>query len=122
MATVLVNGGEGWVCGRLAGTLATDGHYIGWGTGAGTAAKADTTLFTEATEARAAGTVTVEGTGASAVYQVVGTLTADGTKTITNVGNFTASTVGTLIIHQDHTGVPLTIGEAITYTFTLNPA
>lgn len=121
MAVVLTNAGEEWACGRLAGTVATDGHFVAWGTGAGTAAKADTTLSTEAAESRVVGTVTVAGSGASAVYQVVGTITAGGTKTITNAGNLTASTSGTLIVHGDFTGVGVDAGDSITFTITLNP-
>ena len=108
----------------MAGTgsgSALDGHFVGWGTGAGTAAAADTTLSTEAAEARVVGTVSVVGTGASAVYQVVGTITAAGTKTITNAGNFTASTSGTLIVHGDHGGIAVDAGDSITYTISLNP-
>lgn len=124
MAVVLTNVGEQWACERMAGTgggSALDGHYVAWGTGAGTAAKGDTTLSTEAAEARVAGTVSVQGTGASAVYQNVATITAAGTKTITNAGNFTASTSGTLIIHGDHSGIGVDAGDSITYTLTLNP-
>jgi len=122
MATILVNGGEQWICDNLAAVVATDGHFIGWGTGAGTAAKADTILFTEATEARAVGTVSVTGSGATAKYQVVGTIVADGTKTITNAGNLTASTAGTLIVHGDFTGIALLVGDSIQFTVTLDPS
>lgn len=124
MAITFVSTGEQWACERMAGSgagSALDGRYVGWGTGAGTSAKGDTTLSTEAAESRVAGTVTVSGTGASAVYQVVATIVAGGTKTITNAGNFTASTSGTLIIHGDHGGVAVDAGDSITYTLTLNP-
>lgn len=122
MADVLTEVGEQWVAQRLAGTSADDGRYIGWGTGAGTAAKGDTTLFTEASESRTAGTVSVQGTGASAVYQVVGTIVANGTKTITNAGTFTASSGGTLVMKGDFTGYLLGAGDSITFTFTYDPA
>ena len=124
MAVVLTNVGQQWACERMAGTgagSALDGHFVGWGTGAGTAAAADTTLSTEASESRVAGTVSVVGTGAAAAYQVVGTITAAGTKTITNAGNFTASTSGTLIVHGDHGGIAVDAGDSITYTISLNP-
>lgn len=121
MATVITNGGEQWACDRMSGVSALDGHFIGWGTGAGTAAKADTTLFTEASEARAIATVTTNGTGAAAKYQAVGTLTADAGKTITNAGNLTASTAGTLIVKGDFTGVVLALGDSITFTLTIDP-
>lgn len=122
MATVLTNLGEQWACDRMSGVSALDGHFIGWGTGAGTAAKADTTLFTEATEARATATITTNGTGASAKYQAVGTLTADGAKTITNAANFTASTAGVMIVKGDFTGVVLALNDQITFTITLDPS
>jgi len=122
MATVLTNSGEQWVCDALSAVVATTGQYIGWGTGAGTAAKGDTTLFTEASEARVAGTVTTNGTGASAKYQVVGTLTADGSKTITNAGNFPASSGGSPIVKGDFTGIALALNDQIQFTITLDPS
>ena len=122
MATVLTNAGEQWVCDKLSSTVSTTGQYVAWGTGAGTADKADTTLSTEAAESRTAGTVTTSGTGASAKYQVVGSITSLSNQTITNAGNFTASTVGTLIVHGDFTGIALLTGEQIQFTITLDPS
>jgi hypothetical protein len=121
VATVLTDAGKQWLCDKLTSTVSTTGQYVAWGTGAGTAAVSDTTLSTEASEARVAGTVSTTGTGASAKYQVVATITANGTKTITNVGNFTASSVGTLIVHQDFTGVAVNSGDSLTFTITLQP-
>lgn len=122
MATVLTNNGEQWACDRMSGVSALDGHFIGWGTGGGGAAKGDTTLFTEAAEARAVGTVSTTGSGAAAKYQVQGTITSLSVQTITNAGNFTASVAGTLIVHGDFTGIPLAIGDAIQFTITLDPS
>jgi hypothetical protein len=122
MATVLTNVGEQWVCDRASGVSALDGQYVAWGTGAGTAAKGDSTLFTEASEARVSGTVTTNGTGASAKYQVVATIVADGVKTITNAGNFTASAAGVLIVKGDFTGIALAADDSITFTITLDPS
>jgi hypothetical protein len=121
-ANILSNLGEQWACDRMTGVSALDGHFVGWGTGAGTAAKADTTLFTEATEARATATVTTNGTGAAAKAQWVATLIADGAKTITNAANFVASTASIMIIKGDFTGVLLALGESITFTLTLDPS
>lgn len=121
-ATVLTNGGEQWACDAMSGAVATTGQYVAWGTGAGTAAKADTTLFTEASEARTAGVVTTSGAGAAAKYQVAGTITADGSKTITNAGNFTASSGGTLIVKGDFAGIALALGDQIAFTITLDPS
>lgn len=122
MATVLTNVGEQFVCDFLSGVVATDADWVAWGTGAGTAAKADTVLFTEASESRVQGTKSTDGSGAAAKYQVVATITADGTKTITNAGLFTASTSGTLMIHGDHADVALLSNDKIEYTFTLDPS
>lgn len=49
-------------------------------------------------------------------YQVVGTITADGTKTITNAGLFDASTSGNLFMKGDFTGVALNASESIQFT------
>lgn len=122
MATVLTNGGEQWAAERMAGTNANTGQYIDWGTGAGTAAKADTDVFTAGGEARATGTVTVNGTGAAAKYQVVGTMTAGGAKTITNAGNFQQSTLANIIVHGDFTGIALALNDQIQFTITIDPS
>lgn len=117
MATVFTTAGAGWVITKLNETVQTTGDFIGWGTGAGTAAVGDTTLFTEAAEAR----VTATRTAPSATQiQWVGTLTAAAGKTITNAGNFTASTGGTLIVKGDFTGVVLATGDQIQFTIQLN--
>lgn len=123
MAVVLTNSGEEWACQRMAGLgadSAKNGQYVGWGTGAGTAAKADSTLFTE-TGSRVSGTVSVSGTGASAKYQVVATLTAGGTLAITNAGNFPDSTSSYPIVKGDHATVNLNSGDSIQYTIQLDP-
>ena len=123
MATVLTNVGEQWLCDRASGVSALNGQHVGWGTGAGTDDKAATTLATAAAEARTAGTVTTNGSGASAKYQVVATITcASAGKTITNAGNFDASTAGNLIVHGDFTGIALNVGDSIAFTITLDPS
>lgn len=124
MASVLTNAGEEWAVDRMAGTNGppTTATFVGWGTGAGTAAKADTTLFTEASEARVSGTLTKTGSGSTAQYNLVATITANGTKTITNVGNFTASTAGTLVVHGDFTGQALNPNDSIQFTITIDPS
>ena len=120
MATVYASAGEEIVCDLIDGTSAvhldnTNGK-IAWGTGAGTAAKGDTTLFTEASEARVA--VTTSQPTADKV-QWVGTLTADAGKTITNAGLFNSAAGATLIVKGDHAGQVLALGDKIQYTITL---
>lgn len=116
MATVITNAGRDIITNRIKGS-GTEPLYVGWGTGAGTAAVADTTLFTEASESRVSGTSSrVTTSVANDTYQVVGTLTADGAKTITNAGLLDASTSGNLFLKGDFTGVALVAGESIQFT------
>lgn len=119
--TVLTNAGEEWSAGRLAGTALTEAKYVAWGSGEGTAAKGNVILFNEESESRVTGTVTVEGTGASAKCKVVATLTADSAKTISEVGVFTASTNGTLVIHETFDEQELAEGDTLTFSLTINP-
>jgi len=117
MATVLTNAGTAICANRLHGT-GTEPVYIAWGTGAGTAAVGDTTLFTEASESRVSGTVTiVTTTVTNDTWQNVGTITCAGSgKTITNAGSFDASTSGNLHIKGDFTGIALSVGDSIQFT------
>lgn len=116
MATILSTVGKAWIIDKLDETVQTTADYIGWGTGAGTAAAGDTTLFTEASEARVVATRTQP---AADTIRWVGQLTADGAKTITNAGNFTASSAGTLIVKGDFTGIVLAAGDKIEFTINL---
>lgn len=117
MATLLVNTGKAIVTNYLAGGAATQPKYVGWGTGAGTTALTDTTLFTE-TGSRATGTTTQQTiTTTNDTYQVVGTLTASGSVTITNAGLFDATTSGNLFVKGDFSGIALTSGDSIQFTF-----
>lgn len=127
-AVVLTNIGEEFVVDKLTETVQTKPEYVGWGTGAGTAAKADTDLFTTANEARVLSTTSKTGSGSTAKYQAVATLTSASAQTITNAGLFTTAgsgtppTGGSLIVKGDHTGVVLAIGDQIAYTITLDPS
>lgn len=120
MATVYTSAGEAKVVDLIDGTAsthldATNGK-IGWGTGAGTAAKGDTTLFTEASEARVA---VVASQPLADKNRWVATLTADGAKTITNAGLFDAATGGNLIVKGDFAGIALALGDKIEFTIDL---
>lgn len=125
MATVFTKVGMNWVADKLRESgIAGSGvlpNKIGWGTGAGTADDDDTTLFTEASEARATATLSnVTTTNTGDTFQAVGTLTCAGSgKTITNAGLFDASSGGDMLIKGDHAGVPLLVGDSIEYTFKL---
>ena len=119
MATLLVNTGKAVVTNRVknGATGATEPNYVAWGTGAGTTALTDTTLFTE-TGTRTAGTSTQQTTSTTNdTYQVVGTMTAGGTLAITNAGLFDASTSGNLFVKGDFTTINLSSGDSIQFTF-----
>ena len=121
MATIYTQMGEEKVVDLIDGVSAVHldatNAKIGWGTGAGTAAKADTALFVEASEARVAATVTQP---VADKNQWVATMTCAGAgKTITNAGLLDAATAGNLVIHGDFTGIALAVGDKIEFTITL---
>lgn len=125
MATVVVDGGLDIVTNRLKGS-GTEPLNIGWGTAAGTAAVANTTLFTEklvdlSTSAGTDHTVGVSSrvttTTTNDTYQVTGTRTATGAGTVTNAGLFDAASGGNLFLKGDFTGIGLASGDSIAFTF-----
>ena len=120
MATIYTQVGEEKIIDLIDGTSAvhldTANAKIGWGTGAGTHTKASTALFTEASEARVAATVTQP---VADKNQWVAMLTADAGKTITNAGLFDAVTAGNLVIAGDFTGIALATGDKIEFTISL---
>lgn len=133
MATVITNKGREWITGILAsasnGTpTQTAGRHIGWGVDPAppTAARTHTALDTEDSGgspayARVAGVVSQETTTTTKdTYRVVGTITSNGSKTVTNAGYFDASSGGNLIIKGDHAGIPLLANDSIQYTFDLH--
>ena len=116
MATLLVNAGKAIVTSRIKGS-GTEPVYVAYGTGAGTTAAADTTLFTE-TGTRQTGTSSQVTTSVTNdTYQVVGTQTAGGTLAITNAGLFDASTSGNLFVKGDFSTINLSSGDSIQFTF-----
>ena len=120
MATTYTNTGRAISAQKFSGGNATTFNRIGWGTGAGTAAIADTTLFVEAAEARATATLsTITTTVTNDTFQAVGTLTSASGQTITNSGVFDTATVGNLLVKADFTGIPLLANDSIQFTFQL---
>ena len=117
MANSFTNVGEGLAADFFDGAAsAPTNWFIGWGTGAGTAAKGDTTLFTEAGESRVNLT---EAQPSSNINSLTATMTATGSRTITNAGVFDASTSGNMVIKGDFTGQVLASGDKIDFTITL---
>jgi len=117
MATVFTQAGEEWLADKVDESIQTKPEYVGWGTGAGTSAKGDIILFSEASEARVQGSMSQP---AADKTRVVATLTCAGAgKTITNAGSFTNSTGATLVVKGDFTGVPLSVGDKIEFTIDI---
>lgn len=126
LATVVTNVGLAIITNRIiqAGTAPKN---IAWGTGAGTAAVGDTTLFTDALVTLAAGstdrTVGTEArtttTQTNDTYTVTGTRTATGAGTVTNAGLTDAASGGTLFVKGDFTGIGLASGDSIAFTFNV---
>ena len=97
MASLVPNTGKAVLSGRMIGTTPTQAepHFLGWGTGATAGSATSTDLSTPASEARVSGTSTqVTTTVTNDTHQVLGTITATGAKTITNVGVFDAAGSG----------------------------
>jgi hypothetical protein len=119
MATVLTNVGRAQIISKLNAGLTTP--YVGWGTGAGTSAVTDTTLFTEVTAERAAvsAQTIVTTSVANDTLQDIATLTAGSGETITNAGLFDASSNGNLYVKGDFTGIVLNAGEKIQFTIKI---
>lgn len=126
MATVITNVGFAIPPARLMGT-GTEPKFVGWGTGAGTAAAGDTTLSSEKALDLSA-TSGTRNTGSSSAttttqtndtYTVTNTCTATGSGTVTNAGLFDNATIGsgTLYLHGDFTGIALASGDSIAFTF-----
>ena len=113
MADIYTDAGEEFTVDQLD---AFGNYYVAWGTGAGTAAKADTTLFVESAESRV---ITTDTQPAANQLQWVGTLTSASSQTITNAGIFDAATLGNVIVKSDFTGVVLANGDKIEFTFQL---
>jgi hypothetical protein len=122
---VLTNVGEDWAAQRLAGSgslSSNAGTHIGASTGTTTPAKSDTALATAEVETRGTTTISVTGSGSTAKYQAVGIVNATGTRAITEVGLFSASTSGSMFVRCVHDAINVVNGDSIQYTITIDPA
>lgn len=127
MATVYTDAGKAITTNRMKGS-GSEPLNGGIGTGAGTAAAADTTLFSECNGAggasgnRIAGTSTQQTTTVTNdTYQVVYTVSATTTLAITNAGLFDqlAFTGGNMLMKGDFATVNLVNGDSIQVTAKL---
>lgn len=117
MAYVVTNAGRAIVTNLLSGLGGTVPKYLGWGSGTSAAAAADTALGSEYGEARTTATVSrVTTSVANDTMRISGTITAGGTRTVTEVGVFDAASSGNMAIRGVHAAVGLSSGEGIAYT------
>lgn len=111
---------------RITALLVAASWYLQWGTGSGAAASANVVTTTSTTEARVAatptqGTTTI--TNDKAVFS--GTITAAGTRAITEVGVFDAAgsgsppTGGNMDVYGDFSVVNLASGDSIAFTINV---
>lgn len=117
-STAVVNAGRAIITNRLSGAGTTP-QYVAVGTGSTAVTLADTTLGTEV-ESRATGTTSRTTTSSTNdTFQVVGTITATGSRTIAEVGIFDASSSGNMFIRGVLAStVSLAVGDTITVTAT----
>ncbi len=97
--------------------------FLQWGTGSAAAASANVVTTTTTTEARTTGSPSqVTTTVTNDTYQVTGTITAAGARSITEVGVFDAigsgspPTGGNMDIYGDFTAIALATGDSIAFT------
>jgi len=120
LGTVITTVGKSLITGRLA-DIGPVPAYLGAGTGAGSAAVTDTTLFSEMPQPRVPCAVSLVTTStADDTYRTFGTITnAGGIVTVTNVGIFDAATGGNLLAKADSVGQVLDVNEGLTVSFNL---
>jgi|SRR5215831_4052716 len=125
MSSLVPNTGKAILSGRMIGGTPTQAepHFMGWGTGAGAGSATSTDLSTAASEARVSGTSTQVTTSVTNdTHQVVGTITATGSKIITNMGLFDAAgsgsppSGGVLYAIFDGLNQSLNSGDSIQFT------
>jgi len=125
MASLVPTTGKAIISGRMFGATPTqpEPRYLGWGTGAAAGSASSTDVSTPASEARVAGTSSqFTTTVTNDTHQVVGTLTANANKTITNVGIFDAAgsgsppSGGVLYAIFDGLSQALNSGDSIQFT------
>jgi hypothetical protein len=114
---MLVNSGKDVIVDRLLGNNAIP-QYMGFGSGVGSVAAADTQLFVEV--ARVTGTPTQQTTNTTGdTFRVVGTYTASGNVGLTNVGLWTNATMGQgdLFTKSTYAVINLSSGDQLEITY-----
>ncbi len=119
MAALVTNQGEEQVVDSLIAD--TIWSHIGWGTSATAEAETQTDLVAASAEARVAATLSKVGTGDTAVYRAVGTITSASAQTIREVGLFASGSTANMGVRAVHADTLLAIGESIAYQIDVNP-
>ena len=126
MATIIANTAKAIFSNLVAGLGGTAPDFLAIGSGAGTAAVTDTTLFTEMTTGTWTGYARVNATPTRSTTTVTndtiqwqGTFTAPAAEAVTNAGTFDASSAGNLCVKGDFATVNLASGDSLTLTVKL---
>ena len=108
---------------RITSSLQALSWYLQWGTGSGAVASANVVTTTSTTEARTSGTPTQQTTSVTNdTLRVTGTITAAGTRAITEVGLFDAAgsgsppTGGNMDVYGDFSVINLSTNDSIAFT------
>lgn len=115
MLTIVTTAGKQWYVDKVqdvAPLTNAKQQYVAWGTGSAAEAVGNTALDTEASESRVLGTLSQP---AADTDRLTGTITADGSKTITESGRFNASTSGVMQQRALFTGLPLLADDSIIF-------
>jgi hypothetical protein len=125
MANLMVNAGRAIMSGLVSGVTSLIPKNVGIGSGAGTTAVGDTTLFTEYTTGTWTGYARTANAGVQQTtsvtndtFKFTGTFTAGAAQTVTNAGCFDAASAGNMLIKGDFTGVALATNDSITINIT----
>lgn len=108
---------------RITSLLTAASWWLQWGTGSAAAATATAVTTTSTTEARTAATMSQQTTTVTNdTMRAVGTITALGTRAITEVGLFDAvgtggpATGGNMDVYGDFTVINLATNDSIAFT------
>lgn len=115
---IVTTTGKAWIIDKIqeepASATMPVMKWVAWGTGATAEAAGNTALATEASEARVVGVLSQP---AADTDRCVGTITADGSKTITECGRFNQLAAGgTMICRSLFTGIPMVLNDRIEFT------
>ena len=98
---------------------ATPTYFFAWGSGSTTPAVGDTALVSENPEARTSIPAGSQTQPATDTLRCVGTIVATGTRTVQEVGVFSASSAGNMYIRIVHGSLALESGDSVAYQINL---